>query len=159
MGDMFGDWVPELWHRLIYNTIRACPYHQFQILTKAPHNIHKNIKEWPKNTWIGTSLTGGEWPNVAHDRLRNIRKHNGIRFVSFEPLMNDGVLSYIDLCGIDWVIIGAQTNPTKIPDMNKIERVVTMADKAGAKVFIKNNILDSEEGAFCWPRRDFPVIK
>lgn len=154
MGDMFGEWIPELWQNLILNTIDQCPHHQFQILTKAPRNIHRHIHSWPKNVWIGTSLTGGDWPSVSQERILAIKRHKGIKFVSFEPLLNEGSLDYIDLCGINWVIIGAQTNPLKLPKEGWVKRIIDMANESNAAVFVKDNILRNYR---TWYPQDFPT--
>ena len=153
MGDMFGEWVPKLWQDLILDAISQHPHHQFQILTKNPKGINKHIPYWPENVWIGTSLTGGDWPSVSQERIFAIKKHKGVRFVSFEPLLNDGPLDYIDLCGIDWVIIGAQTNPLKLPEEEWIERIIDMAREADAAVFVKNNIIRNYR---TWYPQDYP---
>jgi len=139
MGDLFGNWVPELWQRVILETITHCPQHTFQILTKAPENIHQHIDRWPGNVWIGISLTGTEHPDEAIRKIRLVKEHRGIRFISFEPLLGSPQVLHTDLRGINWVIVGAQTNPFKAPDVKWIQRVENMARFNRCALFIKNN--------------------
>ena len=35
-GDLFGHWVPDAWIELVLETVRKCPQHIFQFLTKNP---------------------------------------------------------------------------------------------------------------------------
>ena len=42
--------------------------------------------------------------------------------------------------GINWLIIGAQTNPYKPPEFSWVQEIVEAADKAGVKVFLKDNL-------------------
>jgi protein gp37 len=51
---------------------------------------------------------------------------------------------------IDWVIIGAQTKPTRLPDPSWVRAIICVADHAGIPVFLKYNLQ--------WPqaREEFP---
>jgi len=42
--------------------------------------------------------------------------------------------------GISWLIIGAQTNPYKPPEIEWVREIVDAAGKAGIQVFLKNNL-------------------
>jgi len=42
--------------------------------------------------------------------------------------------------GINWLIIGAQTKPYKPPEISWAQEIVEAADKAGVKVFLKDNL-------------------
>ncbi len=42
---------------------------------------------------------------------------------------------------IDQVIIGAQTKPTVMPKIEWVEEIVEACDKAGVKVFLKDNLV------------------
>ena len=42
--------------------------------------------------------------------------------------------------GISWTIIGAQTRPTVYPEISWVQSIVEAADRAGAKVFLKDNL-------------------
>ena len=41
---------------------------------------------------------------------------------------------------IKWLIIGSQTKPYRPPELSWVEYMVEVADKAGVKVFLKNNL-------------------
>ena len=46
----------------------------------------------------------------------------------------------LTLAGISQVIIGSQTKPYKPPKIEWVEEIVQACDKAGVKVFLKNNL-------------------
>lgn len=134
MGDMFGEWVPKLWIDLIFNTMRQCPQHTFQILTKNPKRINEVVSGdmYTPNIWLGTSVEG---LNGAQ-RIAELKKIPQFHtFVSFEPLQ-DMIMS--DLSGIEWIIIGAQTNPLKYPPSEAVQSVLYRAQNI--PVFFKNNM-------------------
>ena len=101
-GDMWGEWVPQEWIQLIMEQIMKCPWHTFQLLTKNPVRMLRF--ELPGNTWAGASVTKQEDCHRI-DIIRATEKPQ-VRYISFEP-----ILDFIEpnLSGIDWVIIGAET--------------------------------------------------
>ena len=62
-----------------------------------------------------------------------------VRFVSFEPLLED-IGQYIDFNSIDWIIIGSQTQPLKLPNKEWVYRIIDKADEQNIPVFLKNNL-------------------
>lgn len=110
--DPFRD---EMWE-----IIRKCPQHIFQILTKRPERILENLPaDWGQdgyqNVWLGTSV--GSMASIGRiaDLVTPIRKGNF--FLSLEPLHSS---IYLDLDTridsghglhdlIDWVIIGGES--------------------------------------------------
>ena len=58
---------------------------------------------------------------------------------------------------IDWVIIGAQTKPTKFPEISWVTEIVEAADKAGIPVFLKDNLKPLLTGylgyELCWDKK------
>ena len=154
MGDLFGWWMLDecrFWVYSVFNVIwdiyRSAlhPKHQFQILTKAPQNIEFLLRDRiPPNVWIGTTVEDQSktW-RIEH--IQNLR--HGIRFISFEPLLGP---VEADLSGIDWVIIGAQTNPYKPPNREWVKRLIEQARDSGIPVFLKDNLR--------WPEKvqEFP---
>jgi protein gp37 len=158
MGDLFGLWMlneNRFWVYAIFNIIwdiyRSSPIlqprHQFQILTKAPQNIELLVRDRiPPNVWIGTTVEDQSkaWRIEWIQEL----KHHGIKFVSFEPLLSP---VEFDLNGIDWIIIGTQTNPYKPPEAEWVHNLIEQAKDAGAAVFLKDNLR--------WPERiqEFPT--
>jgi protein gp37 len=102
--DSFRD---EMW-----DIIRKCPHHTFQILTKRPDRIIDNLPpDWGSgwdNVWLGTSVGSMNGFNRIHELLSVPTK---CRFVSFEPLHErvDMNIDLLDLVGIDWAIIGGES--------------------------------------------------
>jgi protein gp37 len=146
MSDLFGIGIPESWTECVLETIKVCPEHRFYLLTKQPQNL-KKWSPFPKNCWVGVSVTDAEGNNplgrsiyTGFDKIEAT-----VKFISFEPLLADVRLDYRDLewAGVGWVIIGQQT-PVKTSTMPKIEWVrdlVESADRAGVPVFLKDNMM------------------
>jgi len=139
MGEPFGPWVPREWINQILNIVRRCSQHIFQFLTKSPAGAKGYT--FPANCWIGTSVDRPE----ALGRIDMLREVIApLHFVSFEPLL--GPIGVLDLRGIDWVIIGAQTGPRAVkPDARWIAEIIAACRHASVPVFLKNNLR--------WPER------
>ena len=136
MTDLGGEWTKPEWMENILRIVDYCPDHTFQFLTKNPRNIKKWFTKSRKNVWIGASVENG-----SHgDRVEAIRSITTVpvRFLSFEPLQ--GPCDY-DLIGIDWILIGAQTNPLRLPDPVWVEKIIGLTRKSGTRVFMKNNLV------------------
>lgn len=120
--------------------------HTFQLLTKNPERIPLDY-EFPKNFWIGTTVTcANRWDgdSVQKDwiNLEHIKKVKcGVRFASFEPLL--GMLpKEISLDGLDWIIIGKLTGSRKVKlDHRWVSRISVEAGDLGIPIFLKNNLL------------------
>lgn len=133
--EIFGGWIERSWQQAIFDTIWDNSNHTFQILTKLPENI-PNIY-MPPNLWLGVTI----------DKQKTIRRKDyllktdaGIKFISFEPLLEE---INIDLDGIDWVIIGAETGNRKgkiKPKKEWIEELIGNARIEGIPIFLKNNL-------------------
>lgn len=131
MSDMFGSWVKNEWIENILQAIRENPRHIFQILTKFPENATMGF---PDNVWLGTTI---DVQKSAEARLRAIKNIKAkLKFISFEPMLEPITIA---LKGIDWVIIGGQTNPTKIPEKEWVDKIVEQAKELNIPVFIKEN--------------------
>lgn len=101
--DSFRD---EMW-----DIIRKCPQHTFQILTKRPERIIDNTPDdmlQADNIWFGTSVGSPKGMQRIYDLLKVDCK---IRFISFEPLHEriDMNLDISDLVKIHWAIIGGES--------------------------------------------------
>jgi len=134
MGDMFGEWVPQLWISLIFEAMKESPHHIFQILTKNPGRINRTVSGdmYSPNIWLGTSVEGLDKTQRISELLKVPRF---MKFVSFEPLQS---MIYSDLTGLGWVILGAQTNPLKYPSSEAIQSVLYRAKEL--PVFFKNSL-------------------
>lgn len=101
--DSFRD---EMW-----DIIRKCPHHTFQILTKRPERIMQNTPAdllQANNIWFGTSVGSEKGKQRIYELLQVDCK---TRFISFEPLHErvDMNLDLLDLMKIHWAIIGGES--------------------------------------------------
>jgi protein gp37 len=112
MSDLFHEQVPLEFIQRVFATMRDCPQHTFQILTKRSARLRKLAKnlEWPANVWMGVSV---EDERVLH-RVADLQCVPAIvRFLSCEPLI--GPLDNLSLAGIHWVIVGGESGPGARP--------------------------------------------
>lgn len=87
----------------------------------------------PCNGWWGTSVEADQYTFRVH-HLRDTPA--AVRFVSAEPLL--GPLPSLDLTGIDWVIIGAESGPGARPmHPDWVRAIIEKARMAGTAVFVK----------------------
>jgi len=167
----------EVIDRVLF-TANHCQQHTFIFLTKNPKGMQGF--EFPNNCWCGTSVENQE---KADERRPDLLKVNcKTLFVSYEPALGSidfkkfiwnktqvpGTLfdapitaSAYDLAklagirGIDWLIIGAQTDPGAVkPKAEWIAMAVYQAKQAGIPVFVKDN-LGPDMGVWPMPR-EFP---
>jgi protein gp37 len=112
MSDLFHDDIPLPYIRRVFSTMRDCPHHTFQVLTKRSERLFELAPSlpWPENVWMGVSV---EDSRVMHriDHLRNVPA--AVRFLSLEPLI--GPLNELSLKGIHWVIVGGESGPRARP--------------------------------------------
>jgi protein gp37 len=108
MSDLFHERVPLEFIQRVFATMRMCPQHTFQILTKRSVRLRTLAPkiDWPPNVWMGVSVEDSRvlW---RVDDLRKIPA--AVRFLSCEPLI--GSLASIDLTDIHWVIVGGESGP------------------------------------------------
>ncbi len=145
MADLFGAWVPFEWQTPIFQAVDEMPWIIFQFLTKNPKGMtdailrmwgHQNV---PLNAWWGMSYTG-QGP-FAHVQAMPSRGDTHYQFVSFEPLLAP-VPKAFPIDTFDWIIIGAQTNPTRKPDPAWVQDLIDRARDAGIAVFLKDSIIE-----------------
>jgi len=139
MSDLFGIGVPEEWTRQVIHDIGQVKHHRFYLLTKQPQNLIKWT--FPDNCWVGVTVCNDNMLSSAILYLHNIKAK--VKYISFEPLLGQMkdlsfTLKYSRI--VDWLIIGAQTKPYKPPDISWVGEIVEAADKAGVKVFLKDNL-------------------
>jgi len=112
MSDLFHARVPVSFIQEVFEVMRSCPQHTFQVLTKRATRVRRlaDDLEWPENVWLGVSVETSEYLHRV-DELRRIPA--AVRFLSCEPLL--GSLAGIDLTDIDWVIAGGESGPSYRP--------------------------------------------
>jgi len=144
--------------KAIFTTVELCPQHTFVFLTKNPKGLLK-WSPFPDNCWAGFSACNREMLRAGCRVMREVEAR--VKFVSIEPMLEDAwcLSSTLVLAGISLVIIGAQTKPYKPPELEWVEFMVDAADKAGAKVFLKNNLLPAFQAAGITQRDDWTGLR
>jgi protein gp37 len=108
MSDLFQDEVPLSFIGQVFETMRECPQHQFQVLTKRAERLVEVSAElhWAPNIWMGVSIENQAYA-YRSELLRSVPA--SIRFLSVEPLL--GPIERLPLDGIHWVIVGGESGP------------------------------------------------
>lgn len=135
MSDLFHARVPKDFVSQVWDIMRACPQHSFQILTKRPERMARWTAEnpAPANVWLGTSVED-ERVISRIDRLRECAA--AVRFLSCEPLI--GPLPDMDLTGIDWVIVGGESGAGHRPmSADWVRDIRAQCERSGVAFFFK----------------------
>ena len=148
-GDLFGEWVKDWMIEDVLQTVKLCPQHTFQFLTKNAKRYEG--MSFPDNSWVGVSVTKQEDVHRI-DSLRSVRAK--IKFVSFEPIL--GHINEVDLFDIDWVIIGGESVGQAWNPKNETQSktwaapLISKVRSLGIPIFLKPNLR--------WPERirEFP---
>lgn len=130
-GDLFG--LPEYMTWIILTVVRQADCHIFAVLTKLPQHAHA-FNPYPGNVWFGVTV------NQQSDvwRLDELKKIDaGLRWAIFEPLYSG--IDY-DLSFLDWIIVGAQTNPELQPEKNWVRGLIAEARRHGIPLYLKSNL-------------------
>lgn len=145
------DWAdvlapPGLVQRL-FGLIRSTPALDWLLLTKRADRIARLLPpDWTwgdgrpaspyANVWLG--VTVGDRAGLQRaDELRAIPAR--VRFLSVEPLLED--LGQIDLTGIHWVIVGAESGPGARPMAEDwVRSVRDQCKAAGVGFFYKQQV-------------------
>lgn len=153
MADLFGDWVPDEWIRLVFNAAEAAPQHRYIYLTKYPERIRRiESAGWlPEhaNWWWGATVTDKSSKALYGLGLRHT-------LVSVEPLMERLDTELGTFGGAEWIIIGAETgNRTgRIePEREWVENICDAASLTDAAVFMKESLRDLMGSSF---RQEYP---
>ena len=142
MGDLFGIGVPEEWTTRILEKIRVNSVDRFYLLTKQAARLPE-FSPFPENAWVGVTATNTKMFVDAMDSLYNVQAK--VKYLSLEPLLEWHIepdVLYGDLKAqqLDWIIIGAQTNPYKPPLKIWVDEITEAAKKAGIPYFLKDNL-------------------
>lgn len=106
MADLFHQRVPEAYIESVFEVMKDCPQHQFQVLTKRSERMSRFLKGRPPppNVWVGVSVETAEYAG----RIAHLRDTPAVvRFLSVEPLL--GPIPDLNLDGIHWVIVGGES--------------------------------------------------
>ncbi len=153
-GDLFGDWVdPNVPVHIeqkdgilnmtslsyyVMQLLDHCPQHQFFFLTKAPQNYRKWGK-FPDNAWCGMTICNNSQRLLSQEFARLEARQ---KWISFEPLMEriDITSEGLSLAGISFVVIGGFSGGKNPPKIEWVKEIVEACDKAGVKVWLKDNL-------------------
>jgi protein gp37 len=138
--DLFGSWIPKSWRDILFDIwIPNNSQHIFQILTKFPENIDRAM---PDNVWLGVTVT--KWAETG--KLKELRKKEArIKFVSYEPLLDNCMPFFPSDNWLDWAIIGRLTGygHKYDPYRNQIEYFVReISWRFRIPIFLKDNLKD-----------------
>ena len=143
--ELFHPSLPENWMEYNLGIVKKYPQHTFIFLTKCPENLHR-WSPFPANAYVGVSVTNQGQYEKAIFYLKDVEAK--VKFLSFEPLLERIPLHFADyICedvrGINLVIIGQQTPPSKKtePKAEWIKEIVEACDEAGIPVFLKDNLI------------------
>lgn len=112
MSDLFHVKVPLEFIRQVFEVMHRADWHTFQVLTKRSARLLEvgPLLEWPANVWMGVSVENSD----CTFRIDHLRQTGAcIKFLSLEPLI--GPLPKLNLCGINWVIVGGESGPGARP--------------------------------------------
>jgi protein gp37 len=112
MSDLFHEAVPDSFIQSVFDTMRACPQHVFQILTKRSRRLRVLAPRlpWPGNVWIGVTVEDRE----AIARIVDLAQVPArVRFLSCEPLLEP--LGTLPLSSVEWIIVGGESGPRARP--------------------------------------------
>ena len=136
MSDLFHKRVGDDYIDQVFDVIRRCPQHTFQVLTKRADRLASYFKQRivPANAWIGVSVEDKEYGVPRIDCLRQVKAR--IRFLSVEPLLEN--IGGLDLNGIHWVIVGGESGPKARPmKVEWVESIRRQCEAQGVQFFFK----------------------
>lgn len=136
MSDLFHQSVPNAYIEQVFETIRRCPQHTFQILTKRAERLASFFRQRtvPVNAWIGVSVEDKEYGVPRIDYLRKVNAR--IRFLSVEPLLDD--VGELNLNGIHWVIVGGESGAKARPMKPEwVESIQQQCSEQSVQFFFK----------------------
>ena len=135
MSDLFQEQVPLSFIRRVFETMRQCPRHQFQVLTKRAERLAELAGElnWSSNIWMGVSIENQKYAYRSR-LLRTVPA--AVRFLSVEPLL--GRIDRLPLKGVHWVIVGGESGPGARPMKQKwVESIFRQCREQDVPFFFK----------------------
>ena len=108
MGDLFHKAVTDEFIKKVFEVMLEVPQHRFYVLTKRAERLGDIGPHLPWKPWIWAGVTV-ESDKYTH-RINHLKKlpGNANKFLMLEPLLSP--ITELDLEGIDWVVVGGETN-------------------------------------------------
>lgn len=131
MSDLFWDAVPDDYRDKILDVIEDTPQHQYQVLTKRPHEMlrYSRRRRLPDNFWAGTTIESGR---LFEERISAlIQVDASIRFISAEPLIGPFPAT-MNLEQIHWMITGGESGRHLISPRIRDRRALVDLDDNGS---------------------------
>lgn len=135
MSDLLHVDVPLEFIQAVFRTMRECPQHQFQVLTKRAERLAEvaGQLDWAPNVWMGVSV---ENQGYAYRSALLQQVPAAVRFLSVEPLL--GPIPQLPLDGIDWVIVGGESGAGARPmEPWWVEEILAQCQEARVPFFFK----------------------
>jgi protein gp37 len=135
MSDLFHPGVPVDFIRSVFDTMRECPRHQFQVLTKRAERLVELAPhlEWSPNIWMGVSIENQKY---AYRSRLLASVPAAIRFLSIEPML--GPIHDLPLEGIHWAIVGGESgHKARVMERSWVQEVFRQCRTAEVPFFFK----------------------
>ena len=135
MSDLFHEQIPLEFIRKVFAVMRTARSHTFQVLTKRAERLNElsSYIDWPDNVWMGVTVEKASYVSRINF-LRNTGAR--IKFLSLEPLL--GPMPDLDLCNIDWVIVGGESGPGARPMGEEwVHDIKDQCEQSGIPFFFK----------------------
>lgn len=163
MGDLFGDWVPDIWIEQVFLACKKAPQHSYLFLTKNPGRYFRLVQAGKlpseSNFFYGTTITKADQEFFCEDGYNT--------FLSIEPLLGEFTADMwcAEICRLSWAIIGAMTGPGSKKHQPKREWVQAIVNKcadAGVPVFMKDSLesiwghplIRQHPSSLVWPEKE-----
>jgi protein gp37 len=145
MSDLFHEGIPDDYLDRCFAVMDLAKQHTYQILTKRSRRMVEYLSERyrkvPDHIWCGVSV---EDVKYGVPRIANLRKTPArMRFLSIEPLLED--LCELNLSGIGWVIVGAESGRNARPmKLAWVEAIKRQCDRREVPFFMKQWCLNGK---------------
>ena len=151
-------WEQE-WIERVIEKVKQYPQHIFIFLTKHPEVYAPWV--WPKNCWLGVTITDNKYYSSEYQNFK-ISNPDNLKFVCFEPLLESRYPISINLEGIDWIILGAESGNRKgkvLPGLDPILAIFRYCQKNKIPIYVKDNLGRPDVPFdFCRGYKQFPTI-
>ncbi len=135
MGDLFHEKVPSEFIERVFDVMKSCRQHRFQVLTKRSRRLRQlaHTLPWPENVWMGVTVEDTRNVSRIADLVATPAK---VKFLSVEPLLEE--IPRLPLDGIDWVIVGGESGPgARKMEKQWVVSIKQQCEKAGAAFYFK----------------------
>ena len=137
MSDLFHKSVDDNYIAQVFDVIRQCPQHTFQVLTKRADRMAAFFRTHDVSHQRLDGACPSRIATTACHGSTGLRKVDArIRFLSVEPLLED--VGELDLTDIQWVIVGGESGPKARPmKLEWVENIRQQCEDQGVQFFFK----------------------